>query len=137
MISKRLIPLIFFLSFLSIKSYSNSIFPPENNILITANSKISVYIDNFKSVKISLDNYSINQSYSGRNKLGVVIMAILTGPLGGHRLYLGTSPYVPIVYTLTLGGGMGLLPVIDVFVVVFSKDFHKFENNPQVIMWGD
>lgn len=72
-----------------------------------------------------------------RTKGGAILMAILTGPLGGHRLYLGTEPYVPIVYTLTLGGGMGLLPAIDIVVILFSKDLSKFKNNPQIIMWGN
>lgn len=72
-----------------------------------------------------------------RTKGGAILMAVLTGPLGGHRLYLGTEPHVPIVYTLTLGGGMGLLPVIDIIVILVSKDISKYENNSQVIMWGN
>ncbi len=72
-----------------------------------------------------------------RSKLIAVAMAILTGPIGGHRLYLGTQPHVPLVYAFTLGGGMGLLPLIDIFVILFSKDLNQLHNNPQVIMWGN
>ncbi len=70
-------------------------------------------------------------------KSRAVLMALLTGLLGGHRLYLGTKPYVPVVYTLTLGGGMGLLPLIDIFVILLADDLSKYQNNSQIIMWGD
>lgn len=72
-----------------------------------------------------------------RSKVGVIVMAILTGPLGGHRLYLGTKPYVPIIYALTLGGGFGLLPLIDIIMILSSKDISKFENNDHIMMWAD
>lgn len=84
----------------------------------------------------SLNPLSV-QDIKRRSKLGVVVMAILTGPLGGHRLYLGTKPYVPIIYALTLGGGFGLLPLIDIVVVLTSKDISEFENNDHIMMWAD
>jgi hypothetical protein len=83
--------------------------------------------------KIPVDLFQIKK----RTKGGAILMAVLTGPLGGHRLYLGTEPYVPIVYALTLGGGMGLLPAIDIIVILVSKDLSKYENSSQIIMWGN
>lgn len=76
-------------------------------------------------------------SINNRTKGGAILMAILTGPLGGHRLYLGTKPYVPIIYTLTLGGGLGLLPLIDIIVIISTSDLTRYQNNSQIIMWGD
>lgn len=70
-----------------------------------------------------------------RTKGKAILMAVLTGPLGGHRLYLGTKPYVPIIYALTLGGGFGLLPTVDIVVIILSKDLTQYYNNPKVIMW--
>jgi len=70
-----------------------------------------------------------------RSKLIAVAADLLTGPLGGHRIYLGTKPWVPVVYALTLGGGMGFLPVTDLFVIIFTSDLSKYTNNPQLIMW--
>jgi len=57
------------------------------------------------------------------------------GPFGGHRLYLGTNEKVPIIYTLTLGGGLGLLPLIDLIHIIFTKDLSKFEKSERVFMW--
>ena len=62
-------------------------------------------------------------------------LCITLGPFGGHRLYLGTKPQVPVVYTLTLGGGLGILPLIDLFHLIFTKDLSTFRSNSNVFMW--
>ncbi|MBI5217912.1 MAG: TM2 domain-containing protein [Bacteroidia bacterium] len=70
-----------------------------------------------------------------KNKFTTIVVILLTGPLGGHRLYLGTSPVVPVVYAITLGGGIGILPVIDLIVIATTKDINRYINNDKVIMW--
>jgi len=57
------------------------------------------------------------------------------GIVGLHRIYLGTAPYVPIVYIGTVGGGLGILPFIDFCVLVLDKDFERYNNNNKVFMW--
>ena len=69
-------------------------------------------------------------------KLKVVLLTIFLGHFGVHRIYLGTKANVPVVYSLTLGGGLGMLPLIDLFHIIFSKDLSRFENNNKVIMWN-
>ncbi len=70
-----------------------------------------------------------------RIRRGVAVaLAIFLGPFGVHRLYLGTSETVPLLYTITLGGLM-LLPLIDIFCILFTKDLDKYLGNEQVIMW--
>ncbi len=64
-----------------------------------------------------------------------ILFTILTGPLGGHRVYLGTRPGAPIIYAVTLGG-FGILPIIDLAHLIFTKDLSKFEQNQKIIMWG-
>lgn len=59
------------------------------------------------------------------------------GILGIHRLYLGTEPYVPLIYVGTLGGCAGLLPLIDFIILVSNKDISRFKNDPHVFMWVD
>ena len=72
---------------------------------------------------------------SENKKVVAIGLTLALGPFGAHRLYLGTDEKVPIVYTLTLGGGLGILPAIDLFHIVFSKDLEQFEDNPNVFMW--
>ena len=69
-------------------------------------------------------------------RLTAALLTLLAGPFGMHRLYLGTEVNVPVIYTCTLGGGLGILPIIDLFVILFSKDLEAFYNNSRVIMWG-
>ncbi len=71
-----------------------------------------------------------------------LITSILAFPIpfgfsGLHRIYLGTEPWVPIVYLCTGGGGVGLLPLIDFLYIVTAneEEFKKYENNQKVIMF--
>jgi hypothetical protein len=64
-----------------------------------------------------------------------IVFTLLTGPLGGHRVYLGTRPGAPIIYAVTLGG-FGILPLVDLVHLIFTKDLSKFEQNQKIIMWG-
>ncbi len=69
-----------------------------------------------------------------------IISALLALPfpcgfVGAHRVMMGTSPWVPVVYVATFGGCFGLLPLVDFCFIIFSKDITPFENNPHVFMW--
>lgn len=64
-----------------------------------------------------------------------MLVTVAVGPFGGHRIYYGTSAKVPIFYALTLGGGLGILPLIDLLVVAFSKDLTPYMNNDSIFMW--
>lgn len=69
-----------------------------------------------------------------------VLAAVFAFPLpfgfiGAHRVILGTKPWVPIVYAATLGGGLGLLPLIDFCIITFGKNSEKYKNNGKVFMW--
>jgi TM2 domain-containing membrane protein YozV len=57
------------------------------------------------------------------------------GIVGLHRIFLGTAPYVPVVYIATAGGVFGLLPLIDFIMIVAEKDMARFMGNRQVFMW--
>ena len=77
---------------------------------------------------------------SKENKKKRIVSAICSFPfpfgfMGAHRVMLGTKPWVPIVYVATFGGCFGLLPLIDFFVITFSKDIEQYENNPHIFMW--
>ncbi len=68
-------------------------------------------------------------------RLVALALTVALGPFGGHRLYLGTGPKVPIIYTLTLGGGFGVLPAIDLFHILLKKDLQPYRNNSNIFMW--
>lgn len=62
-------------------------------------------------------------------------LAVLLGPFGAHRLYLGTNTKVALVYGLTLGG-FGILAVLDLGHLLLTKDLTPYRNNGKVFMWG-
>ncbi len=65
-----------------------------------------------------------------------IALTVALGPFGAHRIYLGTSGLVPVFYTATLGGGLGILPLIDLGHLIFVKDITPFIDNDQVFMWS-
>ena len=74
----------------------------------------------------------------GRNKritAAILAFPLPLGILGVHRLYLGTKPIVPIIYIVTLGGVVGILPFIDFVVLLLADDIQEYEDNPHVFMW--
>lgn len=66
------------------------------------------------------------------------VAAVLTLTLGvfaAHRLYLGTDAKVPIIYGLTFGG-FGVLVLIDLAHILFTKDLQAYCGNHKVFMWA-
>ena len=94
---------------------------------------------NIEKTKTEIQNDTIpvkqKVHYFTLKRFTALALIVLTGPLGGHRLYLGTEPQVPVFYALTLGGGFFVLPVVDFVAILVTKDLSKFENNNRVIMW--
>lgn len=68
-------------------------------------------------------------------KVTAAILTLTLGMLGVHRIYLGTAPYIPAVYLFTFGGGFFVLPIIDLVMILSTKDISKFENNNKLLMW--
>ncbi len=62
-------------------------------------------------------------------------IAVLLGPFGAHRIYLGTRHMVPVAYVLTLGGGLGFVPAIDAILILATKNLEPYQNNPRFFMW--
>jgi TM2 domain-containing membrane protein YozV len=77
-----------------------------------------------------------NQKVRPKRRLIAAFLCATLGPFGMHRLYLGTQPRVAGAYTLTLGGGLGIVPAMDLLFIVFSRDISRFKNNDNFIMWS-
>jgi hypothetical protein len=63
-------------------------------------------------------------------------LALLLGPFAAHRIYLGTTPKVAIIYGVTFGG-FGLLAITDLGHLLFTKDLEPYRNNDRVFMWAE
>jgi TM2 domain-containing membrane protein YozV len=62
-------------------------------------------------------------------------LAVALGPFGAHRLYMGTTPRVAVAYGLTFGG-FGVLVLLDLGHLLFSKDLAPYRDNGRVFMWN-
>ncbi len=65
-----------------------------------------------------------------------ILLAASLGFFGVHRMYLGTSPKIPVFYTLSMGGG-GVLWLVDLGVLIAHKDVSTYLNNPKMLMWSE
>ena len=71
-----------------------------------------------------------------KSKAIAITLAVTLGVFGVHRLYLGTSTKVPIIYTITLGGGFGVLVLSDIIAIIVTKDLEEYSSEPKVFMWA-
>jgi TM2 domain-containing membrane protein YozV len=70
------------------------------------------------------------------NQRAVAIgLDVSLGLFGVHRMYLGTDLKVPVIYTVTIGGG-GALWLVDLGLLIAVKDLTPFKNNSNVFMWN-
>lgn len=63
-------------------------------------------------------------------------LAVTLGPFGAHRIYLGTPPKIPVLYSLTFGG-FGVLVLIDLGHILFTRDLSPFLESDKVLMWAE
>lgn len=82
-----------------------------------------------------IENDTVTTSVVKFKRGKAILFTIFTGFLGGHRVYFGTHHRTPIIYSITFGG-LGILPLIDLIHIVFTKDLSVFEHKSQIIMWG-
>ena len=80
--------------------------------------------------------YSVHATLEKEPKrLVAAALTVTLGAFGAHRLYLGTGVKVPLVYGLTFGG-FGVLVLIDLGEILFTKDLGPYEGNTKVFMWS-
>lgn len=68
-------------------------------------------------------------------RLVAATLTLAVGAFAAHRLYFGTDVKVPIAYGLTFGG-FGVLVLIDLAHILFTKDLKAYMSNNKVLMWS-
>ncbi|MFQ3214042.1 MAG: TM2 domain-containing membrane protein YozV [Marivirga sp.] len=65
-----------------------------------------------------------------------ILLDILVGGLGIHRVYLGGKTSLILIYFITCGGIFGIVPLVDFIVLVINyDDISAFVGNDKFIMW--
>lgn len=68
-------------------------------------------------------------------RLVAATLALTLGAFGAHRLYFGTEAKVPVLYGLTFGG-FGVLVLIDLAHILFTRDLAAYMDNDKILMWS-
>ena len=119
--------LLLMLSFLALSSKaSDEVKIPINEFQVIVQLQDSNIIADFDSIAPRTVKFKRGKA---------IVFTLLTGIFGGHRIYFGTHHRTPIIYSLTFGG-LGILPVIDLIHILFTKDLARYEHKSQIIMWG-
>lgn len=75
---------------------------------------------------------------AGKEFVPALLLNLFLGGLGIHRLYLGTKPLTWIGYILTCGGIFGVVPLVDLIVlIVNSNDISPYVDNTKFFMWAN
>ncbi len=102
----------------------------------------SVNISEFSEIMSNVNRPSPLLKYfnSKKKKNKKITAAVLAFPfpfgiVGLHRIYLGTAPYVPVVYIGSMGGIFGVLPFVDFCILILDKEESRYIDNKKVFMW--
>lgn len=124
--------LILFLSLFSAPCASGAVIFPDDSDEITVYPGALHDAVVTKGIPVFLCNIA---GRTENKKLIAILFAIALGPLGVHRLYLGTDWKVPVIYAATLGGGFGILPLADIIAMLLTKDVQRYVGNNRLVMW--
>lgn len=79
---------------------------------------------------------AFNSSGEYKDPLIAILLDFFLGGLGIHRFYLGTETMTGIGYILTCGGILGIVPLIDLIVLIVDyDDISPYIDNPRFFMW--
>ena len=81
---------------------------------------------------------TVNSQLKEKDPVVAWLISFPAGMLGLHRVYSGTSTTTVILYIVTAGGILGIVPMIDWILLLRSiqtGDSSRFVNNRKFIMW--
>ncbi len=103
-------------------------------------SKVEAAFEQSMSVTSDLqfnNAFSTESIQAEQNVWIAVALDFFLGGFGVHRVYLGTPPGIIAGYFFTCGGIFGILPLIDLIVLVINNDdISAYVNKKGLIMFN-
>jgi TM2 domain-containing membrane protein YozV len=87
---------------------------------------------------IPQDTIMTNRVLKEKDPVTALVLCTFLGPLGVHRIYLGTSVSTVVAYVLT-GAGFGILWITDLILIIHAmrKDSAAgISNNRHYFLWN-
>jgi len=138
---KRMITLLFMLSFAAISAHANAsqYRLNENTVdkMFEAAELVDFLTPNAMAPLAGLAGNAGTYITSDKSPAVAFILAWAIGYLGIHRAYMGTSTGTIVAYILT-GGGCGVVWLVDWVVLLIGMiddDISKYVDNPKFFMW--
>ncbi|MGB5989131.1 MAG: TM2 domain-containing protein [Marinifilaceae bacterium] len=138
---KKLLILLFIVAFAAVNNVSAANYKLDN-------AKIDVLFETAQDANTSLLAQSLNldnsfaaskfsSAKSEKTFVAALLLDIFLGGFGVHRFYLGTEILTGVGYILTCGGIFGIIPLIDMIVlIVDNDDISKYVDNSKFFMWS-
>ena len=77
---------------------------------------------------------------AGKSPVGAILLTFFLGEFGIHRHYMGTRPWMWAIYTFTVGGIFGVVPLVDFIVEIVAavedNSVARYCGNTSFFMWG-
>lgn len=145
---KKLLYLFVFGCLLSLSTLAANPVTPADDYFID-DQKVEQLFTNSVDISISATSQSLlasqNTKAAGnafyapgeKNFAVALVLNLFLGVLGVHRAYLGTKTFTWIGYILTCGGIFGIVPLIDLIVLIINNDdITPYIDNPKFFMWS-
>lgn len=105
-------------------------------------SKVEQLIESSVQVQLVNDLYNVDfgttKIMDEKNVWVAVALDFFLGGLAVHRVYLGANPGLIAGYFFTCGGIFGILPLVDlILLVINSDDISPYVDNKNFFMWKD
>jgi len=102
-------------------------------------SAVETSMISMNTTELSSVASNVSTSVMAKEKDAVVaiVLDFFLGGLGIHRFYLGTETLTGLGYILTCGGIFGIVPLVDLVVLIIdNEDISAYVNNPKFFMWN-
>jgi TM2 domain-containing membrane protein YozV len=87
------------------------------------------------TLDLSTSNSMGDFDVEGKDPIIAIGLDFFFGYLGVHRFYMGTETMSGLLYPITCGGFVGIVPLIDLVVLIINyEDISPFVNNPTFFM---
>ncbi len=90
--------------------------------------------------QFSIDSVQFETQFSQSRKDPIIawLISFPVGFLGLHRVYLGTDVKTVLLYIVTAGGFLGIVPMVDWILLlkgIQTGDISKYVGNRKFLMW--
>lgn len=140
---KSLLLSILFVSIISVSNtsaYAGNYRVDDAAIEAVFNNAIETVASDMPSVNDALSSnetlFADDKGKEEKTASVAILLNIFVGGLGIHRVYLGGSGVLVVGYILTCAGIFGVVPLIDLIVLIINNDdISKYVDNDKFFMW--